>query len=73
VLGERLRVLTGQRQAQRLVEDEVQQHVQLVAVPAEVAGELVGCHVGLAEQDRITTPAREEFPHVAQGGVGIVG
>jgi len=47
--------------------------VQLIAVPAEVAGELVGCHVCLAEQDRITTPAREEFAHVAQGGVGIFG
>ena len=64
---ERRRRFARERQIERLVDREREQHVQLVAVlVTEERPLVVGRQVDLAEQDRVAAAAADEAPQVAQ-------
>ena len=63
---ERLGLPARERQPQVLVDEERELHVQLVAVLAEVAGQLVEAEVDLAEQQRVAAAAVDERAQAAQ-------
>ena len=59
-------------QRQRLIEVEVQRHVELVAVlVAEEAAHLLGLQIDLAHEDGIAPAAAQEHPQVAQPAVRV--
>ena len=71
-LRQRRGLLADQRQRHRLVDVEVQAHVQLVAIlVTKESALLLGLEIDLAEQDGITAAAAQEGAQVAQELVGI--
>ena len=65
--SQRRRGLAREREVERLVDGEREQHLQLVAVlVAEERPLVVGRQVDLAEQDRLAAAAADEAPQVAQ-------
>ena len=69
---QRLGLAAGEREVHRLVDGEVQDHVQLVAVlVAEERALLAGRQVDLAHQDRVAAAARDRPPQVAQQPVRV--
>ena len=72
-VAQRRRVPARERQVHRLVDDEGEDHVQLVAVlVAEERALLVRRQVDLAHQDRVAAAAADEAAQVAQQLVRVV-
>ena len=70
---QRLRLAARQREVQRLVADEVEHHVQLVAVlVAEERAHVLRRQVDLAEQHRLAVAAAQIGAQVAQDLVRVV-
>jgi hypothetical protein len=66
-LRQRRRLTADDRQEQPLVDDEIEEHVHLVAVLVAEEAALVGRgHVGLGQQDRVAAPPVQEGPQVAE-------
>ena len=75
-LGDRTGIPAGHGEVDVLHPDEVELHVEPVAVGAAEEGLLVLVrHVDLTEQDGVTDPAVDEIPYVAEvlDGVECVG
>ena len=70
-IGHRDSVATDERQVERLVDGEAEEHVHLVAVLAEELGELVERLVRLRQQHGVAPTARHEVAQVTQVAVRI--
>jgi hypothetical protein len=71
-VDQRSRILTDQRQRHRLVEVEIEAHVQLVAaLVAEELSHALVFQVDLAHQQGVAAPPPDEAAQVAQPGVRL--